>query len=112
MLQSLLAGRFKLQFHREMREVAVYEPVVDKNGPALKPGTGRPLRKADRTRPHDRNYRCQFTNCTVDRLADALPADRHVLNKTGLTWRYDVTFFVTPEFKLRDSSEPRGYQRN
>ncbi len=108
MLQSLLADRFKLQFHREMREIAVYELVVDKNGPALKPGTGdNPCAsRIGPVQPQDRNYRYQFTNCAVDGLADSLPADRPVLNKTGLTGRYDVTFFVTPDFKLRDSSEP------
>lgn len=41
----------------------------------------------------------------MDRLVDALQADRPVLNKTGLTGRYDITLFATPDFKLRDSSE-------
>src|ERR1700677_3081639 len=36
MLQSLLAGRFKLKVHREMREMPVYELMVGKNGPRFK----------------------------------------------------------------------------
>jgi uncharacterized protein (TIGR03435 family) len=108
MLQSLLADRFKLQFHRETREIPVYELSLDKNGPALKPGSGdNPCAsRIGPVQPQDRNYRYQFTNCSVDRFANALPADRPVLDKTGLAGRYDITFFVTPDFKMRDSSEP------
>jgi uncharacterized protein (TIGR03435 family) len=36
MLQTLLADRFKLTFHREDKETAVYALVVGKNGPKLK----------------------------------------------------------------------------
>ena len=35
MLQTLLADRFKLAFHREKRELPVYALVVSKNGPKL-----------------------------------------------------------------------------
>ena len=37
MLQNLLADRFKLVVHREMRDMALYELTVGKNGPKLKP---------------------------------------------------------------------------
>ncbi len=37
MLQALLADRFQLKIHREMRDQPVYELVVAKNGPRLKP---------------------------------------------------------------------------
>jgi uncharacterized protein (TIGR03435 family) len=44
MFQSLLADRFKLAAHREMREQPVYALLVDKNGPHLRPaGTTLPL---------------------------------------------------------------------
>jgi uncharacterized protein (TIGR03435 family) len=36
MLQNLLADRFKLTFHREMREMQMYQLVVAKNGPKIK----------------------------------------------------------------------------
>ncbi len=36
MLQSLLADRFKLTFHREDKEHAIYALIVGKNGPKLK----------------------------------------------------------------------------
>jgi uncharacterized protein (TIGR03435 family) len=40
MLQSLLADRFKLVFHRERRETAIYALVVAKGGPKLKESVG------------------------------------------------------------------------
>jgi uncharacterized protein (TIGR03435 family) len=108
MLQTLLADRFQLKVHREMREMGVYELVVDKNGPVLKPGTGdgECAARIGPVQPEDRNYRYQFTDCTLDRLVNSLWADRPILDKTGLTGRYDITMFATPDFKMRNSSDP------
>src|SRR5689334_21644665 len=36
MLQALLADRFKLRVHREMKEIPVYALVVGKDGPKLR----------------------------------------------------------------------------
>ena len=49
MLQSLLAERFGLTFHKEMREQPVYAPVVAKGGPKLKESSTEeePAPKAD-----------------------------------------------------------------
>lgn len=108
MLQSLLATRFRLQFHREPREIAVYELVVDRNGPSLKPGTGDSpcFVRLGPVQPNDRNYRYQFTNCPIDRLANTIQADRPILDKTGLTGLHDIVFFATPDRTLHDSSDP------
>jgi uncharacterized protein (TIGR03435 family) len=107
MLQSLLADRFKLKVHRETRELAVYALVVDKNGPSLKAASGddRCAARVGPVRLEDRNYRYQYTNCTLDPLVNTLQADRPIVDKTGLTGRYDVTLFATPPWKMRDSSE-------
>jgi uncharacterized protein (TIGR03435 family) len=40
MLRTLLADRFKLAFHREMKDMPVYALVVAKNGPKLKESKG------------------------------------------------------------------------
>ena len=37
LLQTLLENRFKLKIHRETREIPIYELVVAKGGPKLKP---------------------------------------------------------------------------
>jgi uncharacterized protein (TIGR03435 family) len=42
MMQNLLAERFKLKFHREPREMPIYELVVAKGGPKLKESTNGP----------------------------------------------------------------------
>jgi uncharacterized protein (TIGR03435 family) len=107
MLQALLAERFHLTFHREMRKMPFYALVVDKNGPRLKPGTGDVdcLPRIGPVIPTDRNYRYQFVNCPLDRLADSLGADRPILNRTDLAGNYDISIFVTPEFRMRDTTE-------
>ncbi len=108
MLKTLLADRFKLKIHREMREIPVYELTVEKNGPRLKPGSGESecASRIGPVQPYDRNYRYQFTNCTLTPLVNTLQADRPILDTTGLTGRYDITMFATPDFRLRNSSEP------
>src|SRR5689334_23512530 len=40
MLQGLLAERFRLAIHREEKELAVYELVLDKDGPKIHPAAG------------------------------------------------------------------------
>jgi uncharacterized protein (TIGR03435 family) len=108
MLKTLLTDRFRLKIHREMRQVPVYALTVDKNGARLKPAStdGECATLIGPVHPEDRNYRYQFTNCTLTPLVDTLQADRPILDKTGLTGRYDITMFATPDFKLRNSSEP------
>ena len=108
MLRNLLADRFHLTMHRETRNMPVYALVIDRNGPTLKPGTGDAecASLIGPVKPADRNYRYRFTNCTLERFVNSLPADRPVLDKTGLTGRYDISIFVTPEFRMRDNNEP------
>ena len=108
MLQNLLADRFHLAIHREMRKIPVYALLLDKNGPALKSGSGVSdcSTQIGPARPNDRTYRYRYSNCTLEPLIDALSADRPILDRTGLTGRYDIEIFATPEFLMRDASEP------
>jgi uncharacterized protein (TIGR03435 family) len=108
MLQRLLEDRFQLRFHRETLEIPVYALVVAKDGPSLTPGSGDDAcaSRIGPVQPQDRNYRYQFTNCSLDRLVDVLQADRPIVDGTGLDARYDIVLFATPPFKMRDSSEP------
>jgi len=108
MLQSLLADRFKLQEHRETRDMAVYALVVDKSGSKLKPGSGGApcAARIGPVQPQDRNYRYQYINCQLAPLLNTLQADRPILDKTGLTGDYDIVLSATPAFKMRDSTEP------
>jgi len=95
MMQALLADRFQLKFHRETREFPIFGLVVAKGGPKLTPAseTGN-----DGTRV--RNGLLTITNGTVANLASTLTnmLGRRVLDKTGLSGRYDIALKWTPDF--------------
>lgn len=95
MLRSLLADRFQLKFHRERRETAVYELVLGKGGPKLKPpdATGHGFVQATDTGLH-----MEAPNGTMAQLATQLSvtAGRPVVDKTGLTEHYAYTLDWLP----------------
>jgi uncharacterized protein (TIGR03435 family) len=108
MLQTLLADRFQLKLHRETRELPVYDLVDDKKGPKLKESIGP-------RSPHPVTFSGTLTrfNLLDKSLADLVDSiagfvDRPVLDKTGLTGRYDFTLEFThsnPDLVARDSPE-------
>ena len=109
MLQSLLADRFKLEVHREMKEMPVYALVVGKNGPKLKESAP----DADPwayTGVSGRNYEVTMPKATMERLvkeiSNAAFLDRPVLDKTGLTGTYDIRLTYTPENRMSRGPEP------
>jgi uncharacterized protein (TIGR03435 family) len=89
MLQTLLAERFRLAFHRESKEMPVYALVVAKNGPKLKPSAsdggatqiGGPASGG-----------LKFEHASMDGLAFALTQNlgQPVMNETGLTGAFDL----------------------
>ena len=107
MLQSLLADRFKLKIHREMREMPVYELVVGKNGPKFKESApdANPMGHVNVI---GRNYEVAIPKATmdeiVDQIANAFPG-RPVLDKTGLTGTYDIRMTYTPSFRTNRESD-------
>ena len=96
MIQPLLAERFHLTFHREMRELPVFALVVDKNGPKIKqsPEDGVP----QSMRP-DGEGGFLFKNWTMEDFGDwlsRLPAiARPVVDHTGLrgVFSFDANLF-------------------
>jgi uncharacterized protein (TIGR03435 family) len=122
MLQNLLIERFALKYHRETREVSGYELVVAKGGPKLKNSVVDPNAKGQITAAlqKDRNGVPQLPpdvialqlvgaggcrNAIVagrqpmDALADQLVgvvSGLPVVNKTGLTGKYDFAFLYMP----------------
>lgn len=99
MIQQLLADRFKLAVHSETRQLPVYALVVAKNGPKLQPakdpdagtslssGRGRLTAKG----VSSAQLAQKFTRSLSDELG------RIVIDKTGLTGRYDLTLKWTPD---------------
>jgi uncharacterized protein (TIGR03435 family) len=97
MLKSLLEDRFSLKVHRETKEMPMYSLVVEKNGVKMKlsadqTGTTGGVREV-------RYGRIAGEAVPVSTIAGILTglAGRRVLNKTGLTDRYDVDLRYTPE---------------
>ena len=102
-LKALLAERFQLVTHTESREQNVYALVVAKNGPVFreaKPDSGSRIRKQGST----------ITGAGVGipmlviNLANSL--NRPVLDKTGLTGKYDFKLEWSPDALTGSSSIP------
>jgi uncharacterized protein (TIGR03435 family) len=108
MLQALLADRFKLVTHREVKEQPVYALVIAKSGPKLTES------KPDDTHPDgveevNGNKRPNAIHMSRGHLAAQTIsmsdleviltqiAGRTVLDKTGLKGNYDVTLNWAPE---------------
>ena len=101
MLRSLLTDRFKLTFHREPKEFSIYQLELSKGGPKLKetavpndpptvgPGVVYPQRIVMPAR-----------NATMGDFASLLQRailDRPVVDKTGLSGRYDFDLEWAPD---------------
>jgi uncharacterized protein (TIGR03435 family) len=115
MLREVLADRFKLKFHRETRQLPVYELTVAKNGPKLREPDA--ARKGIEPRFAPSAGRLVASNQTMAVLATVLPRTlrRRVLDRTGLKGHYDFVLQWTPDENetapLRPSStlpDPNG----
>jgi uncharacterized protein (TIGR03435 family) len=104
MFQNLLAGRFKLRFHRERRRMAVYNLIVGKSGPRMTESTLGPEKFNLIINPSPRGGPLLPARATtMERFASALQEgilDRPVIDKTGLTKRYDFDLEFSPEGTL------------
>jgi len=96
MLAALLVDRFHLKIHTEIKTLPVYELVVAKGGPKLTATVVPPPDTKNLDPLGLGNLDVQGTNITAAgvTLSDlagnlSFPLDRTVLNKTGLTGRYD-----------------------
>jgi uncharacterized protein (TIGR03435 family) len=108
MLQSVLQDRFKLKVHTETKQLPVFELVVAKGGPKLKEATPGDTYANGIKGPDGvsrggmmRMGRGQVTGqalpmtSVVNMLAQQL--HRTVIDKTGLTGKYDLELNWTPE---------------
>jgi bla regulator protein blaR1 len=103
MMQSLLADRFRLRLHREMRETPVYALTVGKNGPKFRqsaPGASPTWHIG----VSGRNYVLTLPLATMDGLAGELDntafLDRPVVDRTRLTGTYEIKLTYTPENRI------------
>jgi bla regulator protein blaR1 len=109
MLQALLADRFKLTIHRETKELPIYALVIAKNGPKIqeaRPGDTYPNGfKGPDGRAGAGMF---FMNGNGSVTGQGIPIEnltrllsrqlgRTVVDKTGLTGKYDFTVKWTPD---------------
>jgi uncharacterized protein (TIGR03435 family) len=89
MLQGLLAERFKLEIHRESRDLAVAAMIVAKNGPKL--GKAKP---EGQSAIGIDGGKMTFQNYSMSKLADYLSqrsAGRPVVDETAIAGFYDFS---------------------
>ncbi len=102
--RNLLADRFKLRFHRERRQMAVYNLIVGKSGPKMTESMLGPEKFNLIINPSPRGGPLLPARATtMERFAATLPEgilDRPVIDKTGLTKRYDFDLEFSPEGTL------------
>jgi len=93
MIQSLLMDRFRLGYHREMREQAVLDLVVGKNGPKLDPPA------TDNLSNYGRPGAVVGHNASVEFIASMLTVmlGKTVVNKTGIQGRFSYNLHWTPD---------------
>lgn len=86
MLQTLLADRFKLAFHREEKEMPIYALVVSKNGPKLKEA-----KDEGATQISGDGDEIVFERASMQQLAGTLArsVDRPVIDATSLKGLYN-----------------------
>ena len=96
MLRQVLEERFHLKTHIVMRVMPVYELVVTRGGPKLKPTPADGSRVPDIETWH---RRMEGIDATTGLLADALSTllDRNVIDRTELTGHYDFLLRWTPD---------------
>lgn len=95
MLQALLADRFKLRVHYEIRIQSIYQLVIAKSGPRLKqwPTERKPLGTSWG------GNQIAVKGGGIDQLAMCLSDElsRKVVDKTGLIANYDIDLKWTPD---------------
>jgi uncharacterized protein (TIGR03435 family) len=101
MLRNLLADRFKLTFHREQKEFSVYVLELAKGGPKLKPSAGAPDDPAQViSTVYPQKIVMPARNATMTDLTSVMQRailDRPVVDKTGLTGKYDFDLEWAPD---------------
>jgi uncharacterized protein (TIGR03435 family) len=113
MLRNLLADRFKLSLRRETKEVPMHDLVVAKNGPKIKEAEEGPDVRPAITQviiAKTGTRRIVSKSKTTSDLAALLttPSFGPVMDKTGLTGKYDFTLEYAASGETIEGLRARG----
>jgi uncharacterized protein (TIGR03435 family) len=98
-LPVLLTERFKLTFHREAKDFSIYELEVAKNGPKLEAsasGSDEPAVVGPGV-VYPQRILLPGRNATMGNLLQRAILDRPMVDKTGLSGRYDFDLEWAPD---------------
>jgi uncharacterized protein (TIGR03435 family) len=105
MLQKLLKDRFKLQFHRDKRDLSIFAITVAKGGSKLTVSKSDPGSLLDQTGNNNGPQQTwKFTNNSMADFAQLLGyfLDRPVVNETELKGKFDFDLSWTVDGSLSD----------
>jgi uncharacterized protein (TIGR03435 family) len=115
MLRALLEERFRLQFHRETREIQIYSLTVAQERPQLQPSSGRSCTPRDLSQPSlppgekpwcgqprgsktSRLINTDLPGKTMAQFAQALGlSGPMVIGQTGITEKFDFQVEYAPD---------------
>jgi uncharacterized protein (TIGR03435 family) len=101
MLQTMLADRFNLRFHREIKEAPIYALVAAKDGPKLKENSS-DAESLLRVSFGSKGVELTSTKSSIAQLVAQLTnsngVDRPVIDRTELNGNYDYKLTWTPGF--------------
>lgn len=102
MLRPILVSRFQLRFHRETKEMPVYELVVGKNGSKIN-GSSADAKGENSLRVNASGVHVEAIKEPMEQLARQLSTgDRPVLDKTGLAGYYAFKLDWLPANRNRE----------
>jgi uncharacterized protein (TIGR03435 family) len=119
LMKAMLADRFKLTVHTEMRQLPVYELTVSKGAPKFHEavpgntyadGLQGPEGRTGAGMMRMMNGRFTGQAISISGLVDTLAMELHrtVVDKTGLTGKYDITFVVPREARAGPPQDTEG----